>query len=58
MQIFSILITYCFCWFVVFIALNFYYDVINKNKPKNPALKAVYISFLIISCLLFLAYCK
>ena len=58
MEIFGILIACCFCWFIVFITLNFYYDNTDKSKPQNSALKATWISFFIMLCLLLTAYCK
>ena len=58
MEIFGILIACGICWFIVLLALNFYYDAISQDKPENITLRATLISIFIMSSLLFLAYCK
>ena len=58
MVVLGILIAYCVCWVTVFIALNFYYDAISKNKPKSITLRVTLVSFFIMISLLSLGYCS
>ena len=58
MVVLGILIACCVCWVTVFIALNFYYDTISKNKPESITLRATLISFFIMISLLSLGYCS
>lgn len=61
-KVISILIAFCVCWALVFLALNFYYDAISPEKEKdtenNFALKTTIISVFIMICLLFTVFCS
>jgi branched-subunit amino acid ABC-type transport system permease component len=58
MVIIAILIAFVMCWFTVLLILNFYYDVIEKEKPENETLLVTLWTIFIMSNILYMAFCS